>query len=331
MKVHELGEFGLIDLLARSIPPSPHPLILGIGDDAAAWQGAGGVELATIDALFENVHFSLDTISWWDLGWKALAVNLSDIAAMGGEPKYALVSLAVPPDTEAENLVELYKGMGELAEKFGVAICGGNVSYAPLATITIAVFGTQANGKPLLKRSSAKAGDKIAVTGYLGLAAAGLQILHDKSYDNALSCPRAKEAFLRPSPRIDEAKKLGECGVLAAIDISDGLVADLRHICQASGVAAKVNVGDILLHQEITAMFPEKAIQLALSGGEDYELLFTAGEQVIKAASQGLGYPVTVIGKIIEGESGEVSLLDAAGKPFQIIKEGWDHFSHKKL
>ena len=152
MKVSELGEFGLIDLLAKMVgstqdkqpAPSQQP-ILGIGDDAAAWQGDTQIQLATVDSFIQDVHFSLNITPWQELGWKALAVNLSDIAAMGGAPRYALVSLALPGHTEVDDVAALYQGMAELAQQFGVAIVGGDTSRAPLVVINITIFGEEVN------------------------------------------------------------------------------------------------------------------------------------------------------------------------------------------
>lgn len=236
MKVSELGEFGLIDLLAKMISSSRdkqlaswRQLIVGIGDDTAAWHGDASTQLATTDSLIQDVHFTLDTISWKDLGWKALAVNLSDIAAMGGVPRYALVSLALPGDTEVEDVTALYQGMIELAQQFEVAIVGGDTSSAPLVAINITVLGSaRSQDKHILTRSAAKPREKIAVTGDLGAAAAGLKILTEQLELDPEAVACLKEAFLRPYPRIVEGQLLVEHGVKTAIDISDGLISDLN-------------------------------------------------------------------------------------------------------
>ena len=177
MKVSELGEFGLIDLLAKIAPQGgpEHRMLVGIGDDAAAWRGDDSTVLATTDAMVEGVHFATGT-PWWELGWKALAVNLSDIAAMGGEPRYALVNLSLPGDTEVEDVAQLYRGMADLANEHRVAIVGGNITGAPVVMIAMTVIGRGLK-EGLLRRSAAVPGDRIAVTGYLGSAAAGLKVL----------------------------------------------------------------------------------------------------------------------------------------------------------
>ena len=172
MKVSELGQFGLIDVVAKMIEEardeqadSWRNLLNGIGDDCAVWRGDTANQLAKVDCQVEGIHFNLDIISWEDLGWKSLAVNLSDIAAMGGIPQYALVSLGLPPDTEVENVVSLYKGMLKLAKLTGTAIVGGNMSGSDKIFVDVSVFGKTGNpeGK-YLSRSSAQPGDRIAVT-----------------------------------------------------------------------------------------------------------------------------------------------------------------------
>ena len=173
MKVSELGEFGLIELLADIVDKAKNPenaswqqVLIGIGDDAAAWQGDSSIQLATTDSLVQGTHFDLNITSWEELGWKAIAVNLSDIAAMGGIPEYALVSLALPGDLETDCISSLYQGMAQIANQFGVAIAGGNVSSASTAMINVTVLGSLED-KSMLTRSAAMHGDLVAVTGYL--------------------------------------------------------------------------------------------------------------------------------------------------------------------
>ncbi len=334
MKVSELGEFGLIDLLAKIISTSQNQqfeswrqLIIGIGDDAAAWQGDTSIQLATTDTMTQDIHFNLDMISWPELGWKILAINLSDIAAMGGLPTYALVSLSLPIDTEVGNIVDMYRGMMELAQQFEVAIVGGNISRAPIVSITITVLGKTQN-KHLLTRSAAKPGDRIAVTGYLGSAAAGLVMLKEQLKLTAEATTYLKDAFLRPKPRIAEGRLLTNKGVKTAIDISDGLVSDLPHICEASRVSARVETERLPIHPLVRDNFGEKSLELALSGGEDYELLFTASAEVIDEVKESASLPVTIIGEITEG-IGKVELVATKGETPNLRRTGWDHFRPK--
>src|SRR4030043_1571223 len=183
MKVSELGEFGLIELLTDIVDKTKNPqdiswqrLLIGIGDDAAAWQGDSSVQLATTDSLIQDTHFDLNITTWEELGWKAIAVNLSDIAAMGGIPGYALISLALPGELETDCISSLYQGMAQIANKFGVAIGGGNIASASKTMITVTALGSL-ESKSALTRSAAVPGDQVAITGYLGLSAAGLRML----------------------------------------------------------------------------------------------------------------------------------------------------------
>jgi thiamine-monophosphate kinase len=334
MKVSELGEFGLIDLLAKMVNGSPgsqtsrQQLILGIGDDAAAWHGDASTQLATVDSFIQDVHFSLDTASWNEVGWKALAVNLSDIAAMGGIPAYALVSLDLPGHTEVEDVTAMYRGMVELAQQFGVVIAGGDTSSAPMVAITITVLGsTGSRSKNILTRSGAEPGEKVAVTGHLGAAAAGLEMLTEKLKLDSEAVTCLRKAFLRPYPRITEGQLLVEQGVKTAIDISDGLISDLKHICKSSQVGARIEIDRLPIEPVVRANFGDKSLELALSGGEDYELLFTASAQTIDKVKTALTCPVTVIGEIVADETGKVTLVDGKGKPFYLQKAGWEHFN----
>ncbi|MAF84913.1 MAG: thiamine-phosphate kinase [Dehalococcoidales bacterium] len=332
MKVSELGEFGLIDLLAKTIAGSPgkeagQQLILGIGDDAAAWYGDTSTQLATVDSLIQDVHFSLGITPWHELGWKALAANLSDIAAMGGMPRYALVSLALPDHTEVEDITALYQGMIELSRQFNVAIVGGDTSRAPLVIITITVLGITSQDNPVLTRSGAKPGDKVAATGCLGTAAASWEMLTKQLRFNSEATACLKEAFLHPYPRIAEGQLLVEQGVKTAIDISDGLISDLNHICKASQVSARIEVERVPILPTVKANFEGKAHELALSGGEDYELLFTGSVDVINKVKTTASCPVTVIGEITTAQPSQVTVVDEKGKPIKIHKAGWEHFT----
>jgi len=335
MKVKELGEFGLIDLLAEMISTSQNKnaaayqkLIIGIGDDAAVLKGDIGAQLVTTDSLFQDVHFRLSTTPWYTLGWKALAVNLSDIAAMGGVPEYALVSLALPPDTEVDDVKSMYQGMIELAQQFEVALVGGDTCRAPLVSITMTVLGgvKDKNGV-VLTRTAARPGDKIAVTGVLGAAAAGMEMLDKKLQFDAESSSQLSKAFLQPMPRVVEGQKLVALGVKTAIDISDGLISDLKHICEASKVGARVETERIPVASPVKAHFSERALELAIAGGEDYELLFTANDELIDKAKTALSCAVTTIGEIIAEGLGNVVMVDEHGEPIHLNRSGWEHFS----
>lgn len=331
MKVSRLGEFGLIDLLAKMIAAAkvdrlaPDRPIIGIGDDTAAWRSDGSIELATVDTMVQDVHFSMDTTPWPDLGWKSLAINLSDIAAMGGTPEYALIALALPEETKVADVSELYEGMIELARQSRTAIVGGNISRAPLVSVTITVIGKSLN-QDILRRATARPGDTIAVTGHPGSAAAGLEMLTNKLKFKPEVTEYLKSAFLHPVPRLAEGQLLVKHGIKTAIDISDGLLSDLRHICEASKVSARIDVERLPVHPLVKGSFGEKARGLALSGGEDYELLFTGNDAAIHRAGAEIKCAVTAIGEITAGEPGKIELLDASGKVVKITKTGWQHF-----
>ena len=328
MKVSELGEFGLIDLLAEIATKSrPKPLLVDIGDDAAAWRSEAGIQLATTDALIQDVHFTLNTTTWRELGWKALAVNLSDIAAMGGMPQYALVSLALPGETDVEHMTQLYQGMAEQARLFDVAIAGGNVAAAPIVILSLAVIGN-AQGN-ILTRAAASPGDRIAVTGYLGSSAAGMAMLKKGLQFDEQTSAYLRQAHLKPYPRVLEGQLLARHGVRAAIDLSDGLVSDLAKLCKAGKVGARLFSDRIPIHPSVRKFFKDDYLNLALGGGEDYELLFTGSMAVMDKVRGLLPCPISVIGEIVSEEPGTVRLFDARGEEIKLEKKGWEHFTSR--
>ena len=337
MKLSEFGEFALIELIhditgkfKNTKQSSWQQLLIGIGDDAAAWQGDSHIQLATTDSMVQGTHFDLNNITWEELGWKALAVNLSDIAAMGGTPKYALLSVALPGELEVENVAQFCHSAASLAAKFGVAIVGGNISTAPNIVINITVFGS-AKTRSILKRSTATPGEQIAVTGNLGLSAAGLKMFKEKISLDAQVAGILRKAHLQPVPKIKEGQILAQHGVKTAIDISDGLIADLEHICEASKVGAKIKVVQLPVHPMVKANFPDYH-ELALYGGEDYELLFTADKNIIAQVRKALNYPITIIGDIVEeGLPDRVTLLDHKGNTIPASNRGWEHFRSETL
>jgi thiamine-monophosphate kinase len=334
MRLSELGEFGLIKLIrtasARYENPGRTPwreILLGIGDDAAAWQSGNRIQLATTDTLVQNVHFDLGAITWEELGWKALAVNLSDIAAMGGIPNYALLSLALPAQLKVKDVSEFINSFMHMAAQFGVAIVGGNVATAPNTVITVTIIGCS-KGTTMLERSTASSGEQIAVTGYVGLSAAGLEMLKGKTILDPKARNVLRQAHFKPMPRVKEGQILIAQGVRTAIDISDGLVADLDHICESSKVNAKINIEQIPVHPVVTAHFSNSQ-ELALSGGEDYELIFTADKATVTRAKRALSCPVTVIGDITKEElPTRVLVVDSKGTIIPYKKRGWNHFKN---
>jgi thiamine-monophosphate kinase len=311
---------------------------VGIGDDTAVLAVPPGHKLlATTDLLIEDVHFRRSSAAPADIGWKALAVNLSDIAAMGGIPRWALVALAVPADTDVEAVDAFYAGMAEAAEPHGVTVVGGDTSASPGGwTVNVTLLGIHP-GEPRL-RSHARAGDAVAVTGSLGVSAAGLYALEiglDRARDAGLAAARLGEitrAHLRPRARVAEGRWLGQApGVHAMMDCSDGLATDLGHICRESGVGARVGLERVPVApaaREAARALGADAREWAVSGGEDYELLLTCDPSEADHLSAGLveatGTPLTVIGRI-EGAAGETVFVNAAGAPVA-VRSGFEHF-----
>ncbi len=328
MKIKELGEFGLLEelkglVMEAGVGQGPN-LLLGIGDDASAWLSSGRVELLTTDILVEGVHFDLKAITWRELGWKSLAANVSDIAAMGGLPSQAVISLGLPEDVEVEQVLELYQGMIGLAKEFNLLLSGGDLAASPQVVISPAVAGYGKQGQ-LLTRSGAKPGQLIGVTGYLGSSAAGLRMLQEDLEFSPETALYLRQAHLHPVPRVAEAQELLQEGIRVAIDVSDGLLADLRHICQASGVMAEIELESLPVHPLVQAAFNEASSILALAGGEDYELLFVGEEEKIQRLRQRMSTPVSIIGRILPGEAGRVQVLHQ-GTPLGEVESGWEHF-----
>ncbi len=325
--VGDIGEVALIERLARRVEearlPSPPGMdaLLGIGDDAAAWRiEPPGVETATTDTMVEGVHFRRETSDWADVGWKSWASNVSDIAAMGGEPQAGLVTLGLPPDLPVEAVDALYDGILEACACYRTALLGGDIVGSPVVFVTVAMTGRCDGG--LLVRSAARAGDAIGVTGPLGASRGGLRLLEA---GQTIDSPRRMElaaAHRRPMARPDAAQVLRRHGIRCAMDISDGLVVDLGKLASAAGMAARIASGDVPAHPALQAEFGDEAMELALAGGEDYELLFTGPPASVRAVIRELRGGA-VIGEIVEGEAVEV--LDANGERMETGMTGWEH------
>jgi thiamine-monophosphate kinase len=333
MRIAEIGEFGLISKIAALIDekgdrqsPARRDLLLGIGDDAAAWKSPDGIELITTDTLVEGVHFDFNYTGWTDLGWKSMAINISDINSMGGRPRYALVSLSLPGRRDAEDVLDLYRGLLEISNTYGIAVAGGNISASEKVVINITLTGL-ADGN-MMTRSSAQTGDLVAVFGFPGLSAAGRKALSQFNKLDADALQLFKNAHLRPARDFNNGPLLAELGVRTAIDISDGLAADLTHICMASGVTATLHLEKLPLHPLLTRYFGHDSLKMCLAGGEDYELLFTATPDVMKRVNASFDPAPAIIGEIIAGNPYTVSLLDEGGKPVHTDFSGWDHYRH---
>ena len=329
MKVSELGEFGLIELFTGIVTGSRgEALLVDIGDDAAAWR-ASGVQLVTTDTLIEGIHFSLPYVPWRDLGWNALAVNVSDIAAMGGVPEQALLTLALPPQTEVADVDELLAGMLEASSEYGTAMVGGDIVGCNTTMVTVTLIGralVDDQGQPLLMtRGGAQAGDAVAVTGYLGDSAGGLRILLGESAGSAEAADYLKRAHLHHRPPLALGQMAVQEGVRAAIDVSDGLLQDLGHVCQASGLGATVHAQKIPVSPALRQAFPQDSLALACGGGEDYQLLLAAPPEVIERVGDKAEVPIAAIGEMVADRQHRIRLLGEDGRELAPPRAGWDH------
>ena len=330
----ELSEDQLIEAIARVLSGEEPGVVVGIGDDAAIVRPGSGQAVLTTDLLVEGVHFERGTISARDLGAKAITVNVSDIAAMAASPRYALVSLAVPAGIEAAWVIELYGGMRDVCAEHALALVGGDTNRADLVVLSVTVVGEVAPGRALL-RSGAGAGDAIVVTGSLGGAAGGLTLSLAADASSLLSQPWARallEAFERPVARVGEAQVLARAGATAMMDLSDGLAKDLSRLCLASGVGARVRTANVPVAPALAAgadALGVDALHLALSGGEDYELLATMPMNALEAATEelrdGFGVALTQVGEIVEG-AGMIA-VGPGGEERVLEPAGWDHFA----
>jgi thiamine-monophosphate kinase len=327
LKIKELGEFNLIERIRQSTHDGTG-VCRGIGDDAAIVTIPMGHNLLTsTDMLIEGVHFNHDWTTAEDLGHKAVAVNLSDIAAMGGTPRYLYIGLACPGETDVSAITAFMRGALAEAESYDISLVGGDTCSSPGPwIISVTIEGSVKQGKQIC-RDGARPGDLIMVSGTLGDSALALRALKaGQAVDDVLA-----GRHHRPKARVAFGQKLGQQGFVSAmIDISDGLAGDLEHILQASRVDAFI-VEDQLPLSELFQQQAENAPELkelALYGGEDYELLFTvAPENEAKAIALGVesGLPVTKIGAVKEG-SGALSLQDRSGSVRPILVRGYDHF-----
>lgn len=325
MKLRELGEFGLIDRIAGRVA-GKSGIAIGIGDDAAAVEPTTGLlTLITSDMLVEGVHFDLALCDPVTLGRKSLAVNLSDIAAMGGKPRHFLLSLAIPSNLPVEFLDSFIEGMLERGKEFGVTLIGGDTcSSRKGLIISVTLLGEQSRDF-IVRRDGARSGDLICVTGTLGDAALGLELLKQGTREGI-----AVARHLDPLPRVGEGIRLAETGIPSAmIDVSDGLLADLGHIIDLSGVGARLYLEKLPISdcfRENQAFLNEDPFLLPLSGGEDYELLFTLPPNklhAIEALAAETGTRMTVIGEITDAG---LAVLTPLGAEYPVLRRGYNHF-----
>jgi thiamine-monophosphate kinase len=337
MNLKEIGEFGFIKKISRGCLIRPDNIIKAIGDDAAAFvTEPDRLTLITTDLLVERIHFLRNAISGFDLGYKSLAVNLSDIAAMGGTAREAFVSIAIPDDCQLDYLEAIYEGIKNLATRFDVNVLGGDTTSSKKdLIINIVVQGTVPKDE-LLCRDGARPGDLIFSTGYLGDSKAGLHLILNQIEANSKTLKALLKAHLLPQPHLHEGRFLArQPGVHAAIDTSDGLSSDLGHIAEESQVGARLFAEKFPISQNLEAFctrFDFNPIDYALSGGEDYTLLCTIAaenaDQIAGAFEREFKRPLFAIGEITAKKQIDVIYPDGKTKP--LIPTGWDHFKAKE-
>ncbi len=346
-EISAIGEFGLIDRIKKIVDFQVDDaslrdnLILGISDDAAVYRPTPGkVQLLTSDAFIEGIHFDLSFNSFKHLGWKTIIANISDIAAMGGVPRYATITLSIPKKISVEMVDEFYQGVAFACKKYSCLVVGGDTTTSMAnMTISVAMLG-EANEKDVKYRKDAKPGEYICVTGHLGASLAGLKILKREKERFAKSTAsgefkpnlepyiEAIEKHLMPKPRLDLSRILIEkVKIGALIDISDGLASEIHHICNNSSVGASIYEHNIPLQsttQLIAKEFSESPTDYALYGGEDYELLFTISDEEYEKLDK-LTNDVTIIGRITERDKG-IELIREQGEHEPLSFAGYNHF-----
>ncbi|KYK21685.1 hypothetical protein AYK21_00465 [Thermoplasmatales archaeon SG8-52-2] len=312
MKVKDIGEFGLINRITKK--PKDKDILVGIGDDAAVIKTKKGLQVLTTDSLVEGDHFRREWFSPFQIGMKAVEINISDIASMGAIPKYVLVSFALPNDLEVDFVENIYKGMWKSCDKYNIEIIGGNMTHSEKIVISITLIG-EVDNKNLALRSGAKPGDLIFVSGHLGNGRAGLRIFQEeiKGFENV------KKGYLEPKAQLKTALKLSQY-VNSMIDISDGLAPEIRHICNESKCGAIIYKDKIPISEEVRGAakrLNEDPYDYALFGGEDFELVYTVSKKNIENIN---GF---LVGEITRKND---FLLSNKGKEKKLTKNGYDHF-----
>ncbi len=328
MKLSSLGEFGLIDQIRKMTFRRSPSVVIGMGDDAAALKISSAKNLlATTDMLLEGIHFDLSYTDFYSLGWKSAAVNLSDIAAMGGIPRFCLTSLGIHPSVSVEDIKDFYRGFIAVLRSQDVVLVGGDTCSARNDFVVNVMVLGEAGRTELRTRAEARPGDRIFVTGDLGDSAAGLEMLKAGAQHRGSAVKRLIHKHLRPEPRVEWGRKIVLSGCAhAMIDVSDGLSSDLFHICEQSRVGALIAAEKVPLSYQLcksAVYLRNPPIHYALSGGEDYELLFTVPPGKI-GKLQTLGLPLTEIGEITRTR--KILIVDSQGKKKPFEPSGFDHF-----
>jgi thiamine-monophosphate kinase len=340
-----LSEFDLIKRIRDQAPRQHSPdLVQGIGDDAAVLRECDGREtLITADLLVEDIDFKLKYVIPRWLGHKALAVSLSDIAAMGAAPVFSLLTLGIPKRSQISNLEseifieEFFAGYFALAEKHNVALIGGDISSSPDRLVIDSIVIGQCRAGGAVRRSGARSGDAIYLTGAIGASAVGLQFLlrgERVNEDEKSLLQKALRAHLRPEPRVEFGRQIGESGLAhSMIDVSDGLAQDLAHICEESGVTAILDFDAVPIADELSLVTeePATAFEFAVGGGEDFGLLLTASstdESTLFKIAAGCEIELRRIGEIISADHATTSpiLVRRHGHLNPLLNRGFDHF-----
>lgn len=333
-ELSELGEFGLIDLIKQDTINNHGNVIVGIGDDAAVLLPAPRqLQLLTTDMLVESVHFDLTTTTPWQLGYKAIAVNVSDIAAMGGAPRHAVVSLALPKSTPAEFVVNLYQGMKEICHEFGVNIVGGDTVSNPHGIVINVTVAGEVEPANLVRRSGAQPGDIVAVTGFLGDSAAGLALLGAGEWEDYDFAWPLVTAHLTPRPQVSAGQLLGSNGATSMDDISDGLASEVHEIAKASNVGIRLYAEEIPMRNELkeaAKVMDKPALDYALYGGEDFQLVFTMEPhqfEILTASQENFSW--FKVGEVVTADQG-VTLVDEEGNVQRLEARGYNHFHQEE-
>ncbi len=327
MKLSRLGEFGLIASIRRGTPLG-RGVRLGIGDDAAWVESKSPSILVTSDLLIEGVHFKLKWTSLFSLGYKAIAVNLSDIAAMGGKPSYLVLALGIPAHFDSDKVHELYRGIKSLCSKTGLALVGGDTNISKFLIISVCVIG-HAPYLPV-RRSGAKLGNDVYVTGTLGDSSLGLKFLQRGRKDsNRRALAYLLSRHHEPTPRLAAGAMIARQRLATAmIDVSDGLLQDIGHICKASGVGVQLWSEKLPLSDAYRSLAGKNDLHHALNGGEDYELLFCARRRNrgrIEKLQKLIALPITRIGRCVSARNG-ITVLDRSSRRVSLSVKGYDHF-----
>ncbi|WP_101844956.1 thiamine-phosphate kinase [Halobacillus sp. Marseille-P3879] len=321
-----MDEFSFI----RSIQPSTYSqssLIKGVSDDAAVFRQPSEDIVTTVDTMVEDVHFSKKTMDPYHVGYRALAANLSDLAAMGSTPAFYLVSLVVSDEWSEEELKELYRGMSTLAEDYRIDLIGGDTVSGKQLCLSITVFGYVLKNKARY-RSVARPGDVVFATGTLGDARGGLECLLTDLYD-----PYLVKRHRMPDPRVNFAISLAALSRVCLNDVSDGIANEANEIAESSDVVLDLNVGDIPFSPQLAKLFPDHYEEWMLSGGEDFELIGTVSDKewpLVLEAGKRTNTSVNQIGRVIESKGKPSVHLSKEGKRSLLTKSGYTHLQEER-